>query len=150
MRKKLFAGVLLAGCATAVLGAAPTTAPSTQAPNERVLESGVKVVEVRQGEPGAKAGDIVFVHYTGTLEDGKKFDSSLDRGTPFRFTLGAGEVIKGWDAGIVGMTIGEKRQLTIPPDQAYGERAQGPIPANATLIFDVELIGLVRLEAQQP
>lgn len=88
----------------------------------------------------AKAGKKVSVHYTGTLENGSKFDSSLDRGSPFVFTLGKGEVIKGWDEGIAGMKVGGKRRLEIPPEKGYGARGFPPvIPPNSKLIFEVEL-----------
>src|SRR3989344_5723360 len=89
----------------------------------------------------AENGDTVTVHYTGRLTNGTVFDSSLERGTPFTFTLGADQVIKGWDQGILGMEVGEKKTLTVPPDLGYGASAYPPvIPPNATLIFDVELI----------
>ncbi|MBI2592808.1 MAG: FKBP-type peptidyl-prolyl cis-trans isomerase [Candidatus Colwellbacteria bacterium] len=91
----------------------------------------------------AKTGDTVSVHYTGTLLNGSKFDSSLDRGTPFEFTLGAKQVIKGWDEGLLGMKIGGKRKLTIPPSLAYGNNSPSPkIPADSTLVFEVELLGI--------
>lgn len=88
----------------------------------------------------AQAGATLAMHYTGTLMDGKKFDSSLDHGAPFKFLLGAGQVIQGWDQGIVGMKVGGKRKLTIPANLAYGERGAGPIPPNSPLIFEVELL----------
>lgn len=93
----------------------------------------------------AKKGDALRMHYTGTLLDGKKFDSSHDRGEPFQFTLGAGQVIQGWDQGIEGMQVGEKRKLLIPYEMAYGERGFPPvIPPKSPLVFEIELIEIVR------
>jgi FKBP-type peptidyl-prolyl cis-trans isomerase len=106
--------------------------------------SGLKYTELQQGEGReAKSGDTVSVHYTGWLENGTKFDSSLDRRSPFSFNLGAGQVIRGWDEGVAGMKVGGKRRLTIPASLGYGARgAGGVIPPNATLIFEVELLGV--------
>lgn len=91
----------------------------------------------------AAAGDTVSAHYVGTLTNGTKFDSSYDRGQPYSFVLGAGRVIAGWDQGVPGMKVGGKRRLTIPPSLGYGSQAYGPIPANSTLIFDIELVSIV-------
>jgi FKBP-type peptidyl-prolyl cis-trans isomerase FkpA len=106
--------------------------------------SGLEYEDVRVGAGvEAAAGKTVEVHYTGWLTDGKKFDSSRDRGQPFSFRLGAGQVIKGWDEGVAGMKIGGQRKLTIPPQLGYGNRGVGGvIPPNATLVFDVELLGV--------
>jgi FKBP-type peptidyl-prolyl cis-trans isomerase len=110
--------------------------------------SGLKIVDTKVGTGAeAKPGQTVSVHYTGWLDNagakGAKFDSSVDRGEPFEFPLGAGQVIRGWDEGVAGMKVGGKRTLIIPPDLGYGANgAGGVIPPNATLIFDVELLGV--------
>jgi FKBP-type peptidyl-prolyl cis-trans isomerase len=111
-----------------------------QEPENKPLK--IEILKEGTGQE-AKDGDTVSVHYTGTLQNGVKFDSSLDRQTPFVFTLGAGQVIPGWEQGILGMKVGEKRKLTIAPELAYGSSgAGGVIPPNATLIFEVELLGI--------
>ena len=117
-----------------------TTATST----DKVGITQLKMVDIKIGSGReAKNGDKLSVHYVGTLTDGKKFDSSRDRKTPFEVTLGAGQVIKGWEQGLVGMKIGGLRKLTIPPELGYGARGAPPvIPPNATLIFEVELLGI--------
>jgi FKBP-type peptidyl-prolyl cis-trans isomerase len=124
--------------------------PNTKAPT-KVTGDGVKTddglqywdIKVGTGEV-AKNGDHVKVHYTGWLTTGKKFDSSVDAHQPFDFTIGKGEVIKGWDEGIAGMKVGGKRQLRIPPELGYGAAGSpGAIPPNATLIFDVQLLAVL-------
>jgi len=116
----------------------------TEINQENMSENNELKIEVVQEGNGAEAvnGKIVSVHYTGKLTDGSVFDSSVQRGTPFEFTLGVGMVIKGWDQGVLGMKVGEKRVLTIPSDLAYGDAGIGSIPGGATLIFDVELLGV--------
>jgi len=112
---------------------------------EQALRSklGIEDVVIGKSEVVAKRGDVLVVHYEGKLEDGTKFDSSYDRGTPFEFHLGAGEVIQGWDMGLMGMRVGGKRMLTIPPELGYGANPAGKIPPNSTLKFTVELLDIV-------
>jgi FKBP-type peptidyl-prolyl cis-trans isomerase len=133
--------LLLAGVALA-----DTTAggPSKTTGKPVTTASGLKYWDLKKGDGAAAAsGKKVKVHYTGWLTSGKKFDSSVDRKEPFEFTLGNGEVIKGWDEGVAGMKVGGKRQLQIPPDLGYGASgAGGVIPPNSVLIFDVELLGV--------
>jgi peptidylprolyl isomerase/FKBP-type peptidyl-prolyl cis-trans isomerase FkpA len=133
--------------APAAPAASEAPAEASAAPADSALEAEEEVTkllqeDVKQGSgPAAKKGDTVAVHYTGTLLDGTKFDSSRDRDKPFEFRLGAGGVIKGWDQGVVGMKKGGVRKLTIPADLAYGKRGSPPkIPPNAPLKFEIELI----------
>ena len=134
-----------ASVTTPAASAQPAPAAATPNPPGQVeLAGGLKYVDLKVGDGDiAGPGQTATVHYTGWLTDGTKFDSSVDRGQPFSFVIGAGGVIRGWDVGVQGMRIGGKRKLTIPPEMGYGERGSGGvIPPNATLIFDVELLGL--------
>jgi len=121
---------------------------SAQSAKPVTTSSGLQMIDTQAGTGASpKAGQTAVVHYTGYLNDngkkGKKFDSSVDRGSPFEFPVGQGRVIKGWDEGVASMKVGGKRTLIIPPDLGYGARgAGGVIPPNATLIFDVELLGV--------
>ncbi|MBC8132672.1 MAG: FKBP-type peptidyl-prolyl cis-trans isomerase [Deltaproteobacteria bacterium] len=133
------------GASSVSFAAGPeNAAPAKTTGKAATTPSGLKYWDLKKGNgPAAKTGDSVKVHYTGWLTDGKKFDSSLDRGEPFAFKLGAGMVIKGWDEGVAGMKVGGKRQLRIPAALGYGARgAGGAIPPNADLVFDVELLGV--------
>ena len=125
--------------------APPQTATSAGSPTGVVtMPDGLKYEDLKVGDGAlAEEGHKVSVHYTGWLTDNTKFDSSLDRGQPFEFNLGGGQVIRGWDEGVKGMRVGGKRKLTIPPDLGYGAQgAGGVIPPNATLVFEVELLGV--------
>ncbi len=119
-----------------------TTEPITQT-EKPTMNNNLQIVDEVVGK-GAEAvtGHDVTVHYVGTFTSGKKFDSSRDRGTPFTFRLGAGQVIKGWDLGVAGMKVGGKRKLTVPPELGYGAADYGPIPGGSTLVFEVELLGV--------
>jgi FKBP-type peptidyl-prolyl cis-trans isomerase len=148
--KKQFVGLtILALAAVALWAQTATQKPDTNAPT-KVTGNGVKTpsglqywdITVGTGDV-AKQGSHVKVHYTGWLTTGKKFDSSVDAGRPFEFTIGRGEVIKGWEEGVAGMKVGGKRQLRIPPELGYGASGYpGVIPGNATLIFDIQLLGV--------
>lgn len=130
----------LAGVGSALQVVNETAAPTI---DTQVTEPNMQIEDITIGSGEVvKAGDTVFVHYEGTLTNGQLFDSSKRRGEPFSFTVGAGQVIAGWEQGLIGMQIGGERKLVIPPELAYGERGIGPIPPNATLMFTIELIDI--------
>lgn len=134
--KSVFTALVMLGLLSPTFSQGATMSATT------TTASGLKYEDIKQGDGDvATAGKTVSVHYTGWLTDGKKFDSSKDRGQPFEFPLGGGRVIKGWDEGVEGMKVGGTRKLTIPPELGYGSRgAGGVIPPGATLVFEVELL----------
>ena len=156
MHKRISTALAIATTASALMLGAPATfaqdkpmtSPASTAAGAPSSE--LQIIDVKTGAgPQAEAGKAAMVHYTGWLYDdkapenkGKQFDSSTGRGLPFGFVVGAGRVIKGWDQGVIGMKVGGKRRLVIPPQLAYGDKnvGSGLIPANSTLVFDVELV----------
>jgi len=121
---------------------ANSSSPLSSAGKIITMENGLQMQDLVVGTGvEAKKGELVTVNYVGTLTNGQKFDSSYDRNQPFQFILGTGMVIQGWDLGVAGIKVGGKRKLVIPAALGYGERANGPIPANSILVFEVELLG---------
>lgn len=142
----IIAGAVVIVSALFIFKVIPFSLPAKQAVpvTETTGTKSSEELKIEESEVGTgeevKKGDTILIHYTGTLSDGTKFDSSYDRGEPFETQIGVGAVIQGWDEGVVGMKTGGKRKLIIPPSLGYGDRQMGSIPANSTLIFDVELI----------
>jgi peptidylprolyl isomerase len=139
----LIAAISIPACSQKEAKTAPEKGTEVQAPaGATKTASGLSYLDVVKGTGAAPvSGKNVTVHYTGWLESGKKFDSSVDRGQPFSFRIGAGEVIPGWDEGVISMRVGGKRKLIIPAALGYGANQMGEIPPNSTLIFEVELLG---------
>lgn len=135
--RSVFIAVFIIGCAVMLSGCGQKTG------TEVTTQSGLKYIDevVGTGEK-PRLGKTVIVQYTGTLTDGTKFDSSLDRNQPYEFRIGTGSVIRGWDEGILSMHVGGKRRLIVPPDLGYGSQGKGKIPPNATLLFEIELVGI--------
>ncbi len=147
----VFVVIVAAGTGLMYVSAKTSSSNATPTPTQQQNSSSTSTADTKKLQitdekvgtgPAAKKGDTVTVNYVGTLMNGKQFDSSYSRNQPFTFTIGAGQVIKGWDLGVVGMKVGGKRKLVIPPDLGYGSTAQGSIPANSTLIFEIELLSI--------
>jgi FKBP-type peptidyl-prolyl cis-trans isomerase len=134
--------MVLSGATGGGAEASPTPTP-TPTITQQAVSKDLQITDITVGTGAeAVAGKKISVNYVGTLADGTKFDSSYDRNQPFEFTLGAGQVIAGWDQGVAGMKVGGKRKLVIPPSLGYGSQANGSIPANSTLTFEVELLAV--------
>ena len=147
IRKMAVAAMLTTMCGVTAMAAEQSKETTKAAPAKTVTTaSGLKYVDVKVGKGAVPVkGKQVKVHYTGTLENGKKFDSSLDRNEPFSFVIGVGQVIPGWDEGVMSMKVGGKRKLIIPSKLGYGASGAGAvIPPNATLLFDVELLDVAK------
>ncbi|MGB7921653.1 MAG: FKBP-type peptidyl-prolyl cis-trans isomerase [Pyrinomonadaceae bacterium] len=143
-RTKIIAGVIIGVLALGALALLFSRGRFWGGGGEMTTRTGLKYVDIKEGDgPSPQMGQTVSVHYTGTLTNGTKFDSSRDRGQPIEFPIGRGRVIKGWDEGLMTMKVGGQRKLIIPPDLGYGAQGSPPkIPGNSTLIFDVELMGI--------
>lgn len=147
-RKKLLLASVFAVAAIAILATYTDVfyrlgilkAPASPAPTDSVAELQTETLQNGYGSTAVKPGDLVAVNYVGSFEDGSIFDSSLASGKPFEFYVGKGDVIKGWDEGLLGMRVGEKRRLVVPPALGYGDQANGSVPANSTLVFEIDLL----------